>query len=136
MIRFGAGKTRPQEDPLRRDWIQVVGLGVVQKTVGNTCHATSTFPIRFARSFSIKWIKSSSGPSTSMLGETIDCLSTVVRRDSYRAKHAKPLGRFSTIHAIAQPYHQRQAASALRRARGSGRFCKNKHRNLVATSHT
>ena len=27
-----------------------------------------------------------------LLGETIDCPSTVVRRDSYRAKHAKPLG--------------------------------------------
>jgi hypothetical protein len=32
-----------------------------------------------------------------MLGETINFLSTVVRRDSYRAKHDKPLGRFSTI---------------------------------------
>jgi len=31
-----------------------------------------------------------------VLGETIDCLSTVVRRDSYRTKHAKPLGRCST----------------------------------------
>src|SRR5947207_15053631 len=31
-----------------------------------------------------------------VLGETIDYLFTVVRRDSYRAKHAKPLGRFST----------------------------------------
>jgi hypothetical protein len=29
------------------------------------------------------------------MGETIDCLSNVVRRDSNSEKHAKPLGRFA-----------------------------------------
>jgi hypothetical protein len=83
-------KTRPPEDPLRRDWIQVDGLGGGAKTVGNTCHAASIFPT--TKYIDLLVVFPSGRP----------IITSIIH-----------------IHAIAQPYHQR-LARALRRGERFG----------------